>query len=237
MSDYKTVLLKLSGEMLAGAAGHGLDQAVLDAFAGEIAAAARAGVRLGVVIGGGNIFRGLSVAATGMNRSRADHMGMLATVINALAMQDALERLGVEARVFSAVRMDTVAEPCLCREAVRHLDQGRVVIFGGGTGNPFFSTDSGAALRAAEIGADLLLKGTKVDGIYDKDPARHPDAVRFERLTHMEVLSRGLRVMDLTATALCRDNQIPVVVYDASVPGNLARVLAGEQVGTRVDAH
>lgn len=232
MTLYQRVLLKLSGEMLAGPAGQGLDQRVLDAFAAEIRAAVQAGVRVGVVIGGGNIFRGLSRAAEGMNRGRADHMGMLGTVINALAMQDALEQLGVAAKVYSAVRMDTVAEPCICRNAVRDLDAGTTVLFAGGTGNPFFSTDSGAALRAAEIGAQLLLKGTKVDGVYDRDPKRHSDAVKFDRLTHLEALSRGLGVMDLTALALCRDNRIPVVVYDASVPGNLLRALNGEPIGT-----
>ncbi len=231
---YDTVLIKLSGEMLGGSDGGGLDQEVLDRFAGEVKDVQHRGVRVGVVIGGGNIFRGLAGAAGGMERSRADSMGMLATVINALAMADALERAGCEARVLTAVQMDKVAEFFTRRAAVAHLDAGRVCLFAGGTGNPFFSTDSGAALRAAEIGATALLKGTKVDGVYDRDPVVHADAVRFDALSYQEVLSLGLRVMDAASVALCRDNGIPMVVFDAGVPGNLLRVVAGEAVGTVV---
>ncbi len=233
---YRTVLVKLSGEMLGGADGSGLEQEVLDRFAAEVKGVRDAGVRVGLVLGGGNIFRGLAGAAGGMERSRADSMGMLATIINALAMEDALERAGCEARVLTAVQMDKVAELFTRRAAMTHLDAGRVCIFAGGTGSPFFSTDSGAALRAAEIGADALLKGTKVDGVYDRDPKQHADARRFDVLSYLEVIEKKLRVIDLTAIALCRDNHIPVVVYDAGVEGNLARVVSGRPIGTLVGA-
>lgn len=232
--ELRTVVVKLSGEMLGGTDGAGLDREVLDRFAAEVGEVAAQGLRVGLVVGGGNLFRGVAGAAHGMERSRADSIGMLATVMNALALEDALVRSGTPARVLSAVKMDKVAEQFTQRGALSHLDAGRVVVFAGGTGNPYFSTDSGAALRAAELGADAVLKGTKVDGVYDKDPAKHADAVRLERLTTLEVLTRGLRVMDLTAISLCRDAGIPVAVYDAGVPGNLARVVAGKPVASWV---
>jgi len=228
------ILLKLSGELLAGRQGLGLDAGVLDRVARELAEAAALGVQVAVVIGGGNIFRGISGAERGVDRVRGDHMGMLATVINALALADALERAGREARVMTALAIQRVAEPFEQREALRHLEAGRVVLFAGGTGCPFFSTDTAAALRAAEIGADLLLKGTKVDGVYDKDPVKHPDAVRFDRVSYEQVVRDALRVMDITATSLCMDNRIPIVVFDMTRPGNLARVLRRDPIGTTV---
>lgn len=231
---YKNVLIKLSGEMLAGAAGSGIDQDTLQRFAREVQEVADLGVQVSVVIGGGNIFRGLAGAARGMDRTSADHMGMLATVINALAMQDALERIGCYTRVMSAIDMHQISEPYIRRRAARHLEKGRVVIFAAGTGNPYFSTDTAAALRAAEVHAELILKATKVDGVYDRDPALHDDAVRFEELTYLEVLNRGLKVMDATAVSLCMDNDLPIVVFDLNEPGNIARVVRGERIGTRV---
>lgn len=233
---FKRVLLKLSGEMLAGDRDGGWDDAVVGRVADEIAAARADGVDLGVVIGGGNLFRGLTGARGGMDRVRGDHMGMLATVMNALAMQDALEHRGCPSRVLSALAMPTVAEPCTAARARACLAAGEVVFFAGGTGNPFFSTDTAAALRAAEMGAEVLLKGTKVDGVYDKDPERHADARRFDHVTHLDVVQRGLRVMDLTAASLCLENRIPIIVFDFTAPGRLARVLRGEPLGTRVTA-
>ena len=232
---YKNVLIKLSGEMLAGNAGSGVDQDTLKRFAAEVFEVSKMGVQVSVVIGGGNIFRGLAGAAQGMDRTSADHMGMLATVINALAMQDALERLGCFTRVMSAIEMHQISEPYIRRRATRHLEKGRVVLFAAGTGNPYFSTDTAAALRAAEIHAEVILKATKVDGVYDKDPAEHDDAVRFDRLTYLDVLNRGLKVMDATAVSLCMDNDLPIVVFDMHEPGNIARVVRGEPIGTRVE--
>lgn len=231
---FKSLMLKLSGEMLAGENGEGLDQAMLARVAEEVHELSDAGIQISIVIGGGNIFRGLAGAAKGMDRAQADYMGMLATVINSLALQDALERRGCFTRVMSAIQMHQVSEPYIRRRAVRHLEKGRVVIFGAGTGNPYFSTDTAAALRAAEIGVDMILKATKVDGVYDKDPAVHDDAVRFEQLTHMEVLSKGLRVMDPTAITMCMENELPIMVLDLNVPGNMARAARGEPVGTLV---
>lgn len=232
---YRRILLKLSGEMLAGEQGFGFDPTVIARFSEEIMAIHALGVQVGVVIGGGNIFRGLPASSEGgMDRSHADYMGMLATVINALALQDALEQGGCYTRVMSAIHMEQVCEPYIRRRAIAHLNKGRVVIFGAGTGNPYFSTDTAASLRAAEIHADVILKATKVDGIYDKDPKKFPDAVRFERITHIDALQRGLKVMDATAISLCMENSIPVVVFDMGTSGNLKRVVLGEPVGTHV---
>jgi len=230
------ILLKLSGEMLAGGQGFGIDPTTIQRFAHEVKQVRDLGVDVAIVIGGGNVFRGIAGAAKGMDRTQADHMGMLATVINSLALQDALERIGVQTRVQSAIKMDRICEPYVRRRAERHLDKGRVVIFGAGTGNPFFSTDTAAALRAAEIGADVILKATKVDGVYDSDPMLNPEAKRFERLTYIDVLQRGLRVMDSTAISLCMENDLPIVVFDFNVDGNVVRAVKGEPIGTRVEA-
>lgn len=229
---YKRVLLKLSGEMLAGDDGFGINPNVIRRFAEEIYEVQQMGIELAIVIGGGNIFRGLAGASQGMDRAHADYMGMLATVINGLALQDALEGVGCQTRVMSAIEVDQIAEPYIRRRALRHMEKGRVIIFAAGTGNPYFSTDTGAALRAAEIGADVILKGTKVDGVYDKDPAKHDDAVRYDSLEHKEILDQGLRVMDSTAASLCMDNNIPMVVFNLSESGNIKRLLNGEKVGT-----
>jgi uridylate kinase len=231
---YRRVLLKLSGEALMGNEDYGIDPVVIGAIAGEIIEAQKAGAQVGLVIGGGNIFRGAGLAAAGMDRVTGDHMGMLATVINSLAMQDALEKLGVYARVMSAIKINEVCEDYIRRRAVRHLEKGRLAIFAAGTGNPFFTTDSGAALRAIEIGADLLLKATKVDGVYDKDPKKHKDAVRFDTLTYDQVISRDLQVMDTAAFALARDSDLPLRIFDMSHPGVLLRILRGEHIGTLV---
>ncbi|HRF84145.1 MAG: UMP kinase [Xanthomonadales bacterium] len=233
---YRRVLLKLSGEALMGAEDYGIDPVMIGRIAREIIEVHDAGAEVGLVIGGGNIFRGAGLAASGMDRVTGDQMGMLATVINALAMQDALEKLGGKVRVMSAIKINDVCEDYIRRRAVRHLEKGRIAIFAAGTGNPFFTTDSAAALRAIEINADLLLKATKVDGVYDRDPKKYPDAVRFEELDHDEVIARGLQVMDTAAFALCRDHGIPLRVYDISVPGNLMRILKGDSVGTLVRA-
>lgn len=233
---YKRVLLKASGEALMGSQGFGIDVAVADRIASDIAEARALGVEVGVVVGGGNIFRGVAVASKGGDRVTGDHMGMLATVINALAMQDALEKLGGKARVMSALKVNDVCEDYIRRRAVRHLEKRRLVIFAAGTGNPFFTTDSGAALRAIEIGADLLLKATKVDGVYDKDPKKYPDAVKLDTLTYDEVISRNLQVMDTAAFALCRDARLPLRIFDMAEPGVLLRILRGEPIGTLVRA-
>ena len=229
---YKRVLVKVSGEVLMGDKGYGLDIKTVDAIAAEIAEVARAGVQLCLVIGGGNIFRGLSGAASGMERASADYMGMLATVMNALAMQNALERLNVDTRVQSATQMDTICEPYIRRRALRHLEKGRVVIFAAGVGAPFFTTDSGAALRAAEMGCDALLKGTSVDGVYTADPKKDPSATRYDTLSYHDVLARDLRVMDASAIALMRDNGIPIVVFSIREHGALKAVLEGRGVYT-----
>ena len=232
---FQRVLLKLSGEILAGEdGGHGIQEGVISQLAGEVAEVHALGVQVGLVLGGGNIFRGLAASARGMDRAGADYMGMLATVINSLAMQHALEKRGCYTRVMSAIEMARVCEPYIRRRAVRHLEKGRIVILAAGTGNPYFTTDTAAALRAVEIGADVILKGTKVDGIYSDDPVRVPDATFFPRLDYMDILSRGLKVMDSTAISLCMDNRIPLVVFNVRTPGNLARVVRGESVGTTV---
>lgn len=231
---YKRVLLKLSGEALGGDQGYGIDPRTITTIANEVKGVVDCGVELALVIGGGNIFRGLAASSKGMDRASADYMGMLATMINSLAMQDALEKIGVFTRVQSAIAMQEVAEPYIRRRAMRHLEKGRVVIFGAGTGNPYFTTDTAASLRAMEIGADVILKGTKVDGVYSADPKKDPDATRFTRLTYLEVLKKGLQVMDATATSLCMDNNLPIIVFDITVPGNVKRVVYGEEIGTIV---
>ena len=231
---YRRVLLKLSGEALMGAEDYGIDPAVIGRIAREIIEARDAGAEIGLVIGGGNIFRGAGLAASGMDRVTGDQMGMLATVINALAMQDALEKLGAKVRVMSAIKINDVCEDYIRRRAVRHLEKGRIAIFAAGTGNPFFTTDSGAALRAIEIGADLLLKATKVDGVYDKDPKKYPDAVKLDNLSYDEVIARNLQVMDTAAFALCRDADLPLRIFDMAQPGVLLRILKGEPIGTLV---
>ena len=233
---FHRILLKLSGEALMGTSPFGIDNDAVVGLAGEIKAAKEAGYELCLVIGGGNIFRGMAGAAKGMDRAQADYMGMLATVMNALAMQNALEQLGVETRVQSAIKMDQVCEPVIRRRAERHLDKGRVVIFAAGVGSPYFTTDSGAALRAAEMKCDALFKGTSVDGVYDADPKKVATARRYEHLSFHRVLADDLKVMDASAVALCRDNEIPIVVFNIREPGNLAKVLAGEGVATIVQS-
>ncbi len=233
---YKRILLKLSGEALLGEdRAFGLDRAFMEYLASEIHDAHQLGLEIAAVVGGGNIFRGVSDGTQGMDRVSADHMGMLATVINALALQDALERAGVFTRVLSAIEMREVAEPFIRRRAIRHMEKGRVVIFAAGTGNAYFSTDTAAALRAMEIKAEIILKGTKVDGIYDSDPVVNPRAKKFDRLTYFEVLQKGLKVMDTTAISLCMDNGLPIIVYDIKKKGNLRRIVLGEKVGTLVE--
>lgn len=227
-------MLKLSGEALAGSRGFGIDPPVVDELTSEIDSIHQTGVELGLVVGGGNIVRGTSASEGGMDRVSADYMGMLSTVINALAIQDLLERKGVETRLLTAIRMDAVAEPYIRRRAVRHLEKGRVVLFAGGTGNPYFSTDTAAVLRAIEIGADAILKATKVDGIYSADPRTDPDAKFIEKLSYMDVLKRDLRVMDATAVSMCKDNDLPIVVFDIRHQGAVRAILAGESVGSIV---
>jgi uridylate kinase len=231
---WKRVMLKLSGEAFAGKEPLGIDPAVVAHLADSIAEAVRVGVQVAVVVGGGNMFRGAALSERGMDRARADYMGMLGTVINCLALQDFLEKRGVDTRVQTAITMQQVAEPFLPRRAIRHLEKGRVVIFGAGLGSPFFSTDTCAAQRALEIGAEALLKGTQVDGVYDADPRKNPDAVRFDRLDYGEVLTRGLGVMDATAISLCMDNGLPIVVFDLMGEGNILRAVRGEKIGTLV---
>jgi len=232
---YNRVLLKLSGETLAGNKKFGMDPATLKAIALEIKAVVALKVQVGVVVGGGNIFRGLEASAQGIERAVADYIGMLATVINALALQDALEKAGVPTRVMSAITMNEVAEPYIRRRALRHLEKGRVLIFGAGTGSPYFTTDTAAALRASEIGAQLILKGTKVDGIYDRDPVIHPDARMLPRLTYFQILEKSLRVMDSTAITLSMEQNIPIVVFKLLKPGNMKKVVLGMEVGTLVE--
>ncbi|GAB4332524.1 MAG: UMP kinase [Calditrichia bacterium] len=231
---YKRILLKVSGESLAGPAGYGIDSDVLKQFADEIKSIADLGVEVGLVVGGGNIFRGISKAAKEMDRVSADYMGMLATVINGMALQSALENMGVYTRVQTAIPMEQVAEPFIRRRAVRHLEKGRVVIFAAGTGNPYFTTDSAAVLRAIEIEAEVILKGTRVDGVYSADPEKDPNAEFYPELPYMEVVKRGLRVMDPTAITLSMDNHLPIIVFNMGVKGNLKRVIMGESIGTKV---
>jgi len=233
---YRRIVLKLSGEALAGGQGYGIDPPVLDRVAAEVRDVAGLGVQVAIVIGGGNIFRGIAAIAGGMDRSTADYMGMLATVINALALQDALEKSGLQTRVLSAIEMRAVAEPYIRRRAIRHLEKGRVVIFAAGTGNPFFTTDTAGALRAVEIGADAIMKATKVDGIYSADPMLHKNAERLAHVTYIDVLNRGLQVMDAAAISLCMDNKLPIIVFDLTRPGNIKRIVLGEPVGSVVSS-
>ena len=237
MSDirYKRVLLKLSGEALMGDGQYGIDPKITDHLAKQVKELLAVGHEVGVVVGGGNIFRGMAGAAGGMERAQADYMGMLATVMNALALQDAFERHGIFSRVQSAINMQEVSEPYIRRRAIRHLEKGRVVILAAGTGNPYFTTDTTAALRACELDVDCVMKATKVDGVYDADPMKNPDAHRFDRISYMEVLSQGLHVMDATATSLCMDNDVPMIVFDLTKPGNIKAALQGEPVGTVVE--
>lgn len=233
-TTYKRVLLKLSGEALMGDLSYGIDPNIVDSICAELADVVRMGVEIAVVVGGGNIFRGVQGVASGMDRATADYIGMIATVMNAMTLQDCLERQGIFTRVQTAIEMQEVAEPYIRRRAIRHLEKGRVVIFGAGSGNPFFTTDTTAALRAAEIGADIVFKATKVDGVYDSDPKKNPQARRYQTLTYGHVLEKDLRVMDGTAIALCKDNNIPIMVFDLSVEGNIRRALLGESIGTIV---
>jgi uridylate kinase len=236
MARYKRILLKLSGESLMGSKSYGIDEARLNEYAAQIKEVAEMGVQVGIVIGGGNIFRGMSSASKGFDRIKGDQMGMLATVINSLALSSALESLGVKAGVLTAIRMEPVGEFYSKRRAIELLEQGKVVIFSCGTGNPFFTTDTGASLRGIEIEADVMLKGTRVDGIYTADPEADSTAEKFDKITYDEVYKRGLKVMDLTATALCKENSLPVIVFNMDIPGNLKRVLSGEPIGTLVHA-
>ncbi len=231
---YQRILLKLSGEQLAGGAGHGIDEKFMADLADEISEVHDLGVQIGIVCGGGNIFRGLAASTRGMDRVGADYMGMLATVINGLALQHSLEKRGRYTRVMSAIEMNRVCEPYIRRRAVRHLEKGRIVVLAAGTGNPYFTTDTAAALRAIEVGADVILKATKVDGIYSADPMKDPNATFFPKIGYMDILSRGLKVMDSTAISLCMENRIPIVVFNSGVRGNLRRVVDGETVGTLV---
>ncbi len=231
---YQRILLKLSGEVLAGHGSFGIDPARIDALAAEVAEVARQGVQIGLVVGGGNFFRGVAAAARNMDRVTADHMGMLATVINALALQDALEKTGVPTRVMTAIEMHEVAEPYIRRRAIRHLEKGRIVIFAAGTSNPYFSTDTAATLRGLEIRAEVVAKATRVDGVYDKDPLVNPDAVRFNEIGYSDVLSLNLKVMDASAIAMCRDNRLPIVVFNLNVHGNIMRMAKGEPIGTLI---
>ena len=232
---YRRVMLKLSGEVLAGPAGQGLDPDVIRTIAGEIKEVVDLGVEVAVVIGGGNIFRGATASAMGMERATADYMGMLATILNGMALQNFLEQIGVVTRLQSAIEMRQLAESYIRRRAIRHLEKQRVVIFAGGTGNPYFSTDTAAALRATEIGAQVILKGTKVDGVFDRDPMKHPSAKKFDRLSYQEVIEKNLNVMDATAVTLCRDHNVPIVVFNVKEKGNIRRVVQGERFGTIVD--
>ena len=233
-SQYKRILLKFSGEVLTGEGGYGIDPAVIQTIAREVKEVKKLGVEIAIVIGGGNIFRGIAASARGMDRVSADYMGMLATVINGIALQDSLEKVHVQTRVQTAIEMREVAEPYIRRRAIRHLEKGRVVIFTGGTGNPYFTTDTAASLRAMEIGADVILKATKVDGVYDADPLLHKNARKYDELTYLDVLKKRLKVMDATAISLSMDNKIPIIVFNLKKRGNVKRVVLGEKVGTKV---
>jgi uridylate kinase len=231
---YKRVLLKLSGEALMGDQQFGIDHKVLRRYALDIMELKEFGVQVGIVIGGGNIFRGVSNSSTGIDKVTGDHMGMLATVINSLALQSALEKEGMITRLMSAIKMDVIAEPFIRRRAIRHLEKDRIVIFGAGTGNPYFTTDTAAVLRAIEIEADVIMKGTRVDGVYDSDPERNPGAFKFTEISYLDVLRKELKVMDMTAITLCRENKLPILVFNMNTPGNLKRIVLGEPVGTKV---
>jgi uridylate kinase len=233
--QYKRILLKLSGEALMGNRSHGIDPTRISDYAKEIKAAADKGIEIAIVIGGGNIYRGVAGVSNGIDRVQGDYMGMLATVINGLALQSAIESEGIQTRLLTAIKMEQIAEPYIKRKAVRHLEKGRVVIFSGGTGNPFFTTDTAAVLRAAEINADVILKGTRVDGIYSADPEKDKNAVKYDKITYKEVMNQGLKIMDMTAFALSEDNKLPIIVFDMNTTGNLIRLLSGETIGTLVE--
>jgi len=233
-TQYKRILLKISGEVLTGEGEYGIDPAMIQQIASEVKEVKNLGVEVSIVIGGGNIFRGIAASTMGMDRASADYMGMLATVINGIALQDALEKIDVQTRVQTAIEMRQVAEPYIRRKAIRHLEKGRVVIFSGGTGNPYFTTDTAASLRAMEIGAEVILKGTKVDGVYDKDPLLNKDALKYNELTYLDVLKNQIKVMDATAISLCMDHQIPILVFSLKEKGNIKRVILGDRVGTKV---
>ena len=232
---YKRILLKLSGESLMGEKGFGIDHKVLDFFSSEVKKVHDLGVQVGIVIGGGNIYRGLSASDQGIDRVTGDQMGMLATMINSLALQNAIEHKGIYTRLLSALHMEQIAEPYIRRRALRHLEKGRVIIFGAGTGHPYFSTDTAASLRAVEIGADVIVKGTRVDGVYDSDPEKNDKAFKFENISYLDVLKKNLRVMDLTAVSLCQENNLPMVVFNMNLPDNLLKLVKGENVGTVVN--
>ena len=232
---FKRVLLKLSGESLEGEQGFGISSEVLDFFSEEVKKVHDAGVELGIVIGGGNIYRGLSAAKQGIDRATGDQMGMLATMINSLALQNAIERIGVQTRLMSAIKMEEIAEPYIRRRAIRHLEKGRVVILGAGTGHPYFSTDTAGSLRAVEIGADVIIKGPSVDGVYDSDPEKNPNAIKYEKISYLDILKKNLRVMDLTAVSLCQENNLPMMVFNMDVPGNLLKLVQGEAIGTFIN--
>jgi len=233
-SEYRRILLKLSGEALAGGQPQGIDPQTIGRIADDVKEAAGLGVEIGIVIGGGNFVRGVAASSQGMDRANSDYMGMLGTVINSMALQDTLEKRGLSTRVQTAIQMSQIAEPYIRRRAIRHLEKGRLVIFAAGTGNPYFTTDTAASLRAMEINADVIMKATNVDGIYDKDPKKHADAVLFKELTYMDVLKQGLQVMDSTAISLCMDNRLPIITFNLNKPGNIARVVRGEKIGTLV---
>lgn len=232
---YKRILLKLSGEALMGERQHGIDPTRLAEYASEIKKIVKKGVEVAIVIGGGNIFRGIAGASNGIDRVQGDYMGMLATIINGLALQSAIEDVGIKTRLLTAIKMEQVAEPFIKRRAVRHLEKGRVVIFGGGTGNPYFTTDTAAVLRAIEINADVILKGTRVDGIYTSDPEKFEDAVKFDTITYKNVINKDLKVMDMTALTLSQENNLPIIVFDMNTKGNLEKLISGEKIGTKVD--
>ena len=231
---YKRVLLKLSGESLMGKQGFGIDNNVLEFFSEEIQKAYNAGAELGIVIGGGNIYRGLSASSQGIDRATGDQMGMLATVINSLALQNAIEKRGMYTRLMTAINMEAIAEPYIRRRAIRHLEKRRIVIFGAGTGHPYFSTDTAASLRAVEINADIIVKGTRVDGVFDSDPEKNPDAFKFDNISYLDVLRKNLKIMDLTAVSLCQENDLPMIVFNMDVPDNLLKLVTGKEVGTLI---
>jgi uridylate kinase len=233
--QYKRILLKLSGESLMGDKSYGLDPMMLEQYARDIKTVTDLGVQVALVIGGGNIYRGMNEKESGIERAQGDYMGMLATVINGIAMQSMLEKVGVQTRLQTAIKMDQVAEPFIRRRAIRHLEKGRVVIFGAGTGNPYFTTDTAGSLRAVEIKADAIIKGTRVDGIYDSDPEKNADAIKFENISFADAISKNLKVMDMTAFTLCQENKMPIVVFDMNTPGNLLRIIQGEMIGTVVE--
>jgi uridylate kinase len=234
MAGFTRILLKLSGEVMAGQGSFGIDPEKVDSLAAEVAEVAKSGVQIGLVVGGGNFFRGVAAAARSMDRVAADHMGMLATVINGIALQDALERHGAPTRLMTAIHMNQIAEPFIRRRAIRHLEKGRIVVFAGGTSNPYFSTDTGATLRALEIHAEVVAKATRVDGVYDKDPLRHADAIMYRQVSFSDVLNKRLAVMDSSAIAMCRDNNLPIQVFNLNVRGNIMRMAQGEPIGTRI---